>query len=226
MNKTSFLKRVPLLKGLSGADLDKVAAIATLREIRKGETIFTKSSTGDNMYIVVDGRVKIFSTSRMGKTKTFDYLESRDFFGEMALFESSDRSAAAKAVENSALLTIRSKDFQELLVQRPRIALSVLKTLCSRLRRADSEIESLSFNNVLGRIAHILLDLSHRYGKKTDLGTAIQLELSHQELADMAGTAREMVTRVLNRFKRANCIEMQGKTITLTNPDKLREWIF
>ncbi len=226
MEIEAFLKKVSLFKGVSGQDLQVIGRIAKTREMKKGETIFSKSSPGDSLYIVSKGRVKIFIQSATGKTKIFDYLEPGDFFGEMALFSSLDRSAAAKAVEPSTVIIIHAKDFQGILRTRPDMSLSMLKTLCIRLRRADQEIESLSFNNVLGRIAKILLDLSDRYGKKTPAGVMIKMPLSHQELADMAGTAREMVTRVLNRFKRTGCLSIEGKTVTLTDPAKLQGWVF
>lgn len=178
------------------------------------------------MYIVVKGLVKIFSISRMGKIKTFAYLGPRDFFGEMALLVRGERSASAVALTPGTLLTVSRQDFQSLLNRRPKVVSALLRVLCQRLIWADKEIESLSFNSVLGQIAHILLDLADRYGKKTPRGVRIELELSHQELADMAGTAREVVTRVLARFTQADCLASEGKFLVLTDPAKLRDWTF
>jgi CRP-like cAMP-binding protein len=226
MKRHEFLKQVPLFGRLSGKDLKMVAHIAQIREVKKGETIFSKAAWGDTLYVVVKGLVKIFSKSRTGKSKTFAYLHERDFFGEMAILEEGHRSAGAVAMAPSVLLTIRRQDFQGLLAQHPPLVFSLLRALCERLRRADREIESLSFNSVLGRMARILLDLAKKYGKKGPRGVVIGLNISHKELADMAGTAREMVSRVLTRFTRAGCLEMDGKTLTLTDFDKLKEWIY
>jgi len=224
--KGTFLRKVSLFNGLADSDLDGLVQIAKIREVKKNETIFSKATAGDTLFVVARGRIKIFGMSTTGKTKTFAYLEPGDFFGEMALLEKGGRSAGAKAVLPSTLMLIHRKDFQELLHRRPNLIFSVLQTLCARLRRADREIESLSFNNVLGRVARILLDLSERYGQKRgEDRVQIKLELSHQELAEMAGTAREMVTRILNRFRRTGCLEIDGKSITLTNPIKLKSWI-
>lgn len=222
----SFLKRVPLFSGLPGKDLNVLARIARVREVKKGENIFSQASSGDTLYVVVKGTVKIFSRSRTGKTKTFAYLESREFFGEMALLEPGGRSAAAVALTPATLLTIHRQDFQKFLRGRPEMALALLRALCARLRSADHEIESLSFNSVLGRISSILLDLSRRHGKKDPRGLRIDMEMSHKELADMAGTAREMVTRALNRLVRTGCVEMDGRFFIVTDAAKLRGWIF
>jgi CRP/FNR family cyclic AMP-dependent transcriptional regulator len=225
-NIAHFLRQVPLFHGLSDDDLRVVARIAKVRDFKKGETIFSKEARGDTMFVVMKGIVKIFSMSEMGKSKTFAYLETPDFFGEMALLEKGERSAGAVAVAPAHLLTIHRRDFQKLVVARPQLAFALLRTLCARLRRADKDIEAMSFNSVLGRVARILLDLAKRHGRQTPKGLRIHLELSHQELAEMVGTAREMVTRILNRFVRTQCLQMDGKYLVVTDPHKLREWIF
>jgi CRP/FNR family transcriptional regulator, cyclic AMP receptor protein len=225
-NIARFLSQVPLFQGLSSEDLRVVARIAKVREARKGETIFSKETRGDALFVVMKGLVKIFALSETGKSKTFAYLEPPDFFGEMALLEKGERSAGAVAVAPASLLTIRRQDFQKLLTARPQLAFALLRTLCARLRRADKDIEAMSFNSVLGRVARIVLDLAKRHGKQTPAGLVIRLELSHQELAEMVGTAREMVTRILNRFVRTKCLAMDGKYLVVTDARKLREWIF
>ena len=78
----------------------------------------------------------------------------------------------------------------------------------------------------MGRIAQILLDLSERYGKKTDEGTQISMTLSHKELAEMAGTAREVISRVISRFRRMDCIRFADNKLTVTDREKLKSWIF
>lgn len=220
-----FLKAVPLFRGLSAQDLSALARIARQEEAKKGQVLFSKSSRGDILYVVVKGAVKIFAKSTTGKTKTFAYLESKDFFGEMALLGAGVRSAAAMALEPSVLLTIHRRDFEALIKRRPQLSLTLMHALCDRLEKADREIESFSFNSVLGRTAKLLIDLSRTYGKKAGQGVLIAKDLSHRELADMAGTAREMVSRVLSRFVRAGCLTSDGKRITLTDTKKLSDWI-
>lgn len=226
MKSLHVLKKVPLFHQMTKNDLSKLAKIAKTEEVKKNEIIFSKATWGDALYVVVSGVVKIYSVSRTGKTKTFDYLEAGDFFGEMALLEKTVHSASAVAITPVEVLVIRRKNFQNLLRVHPDVSLLLLKTLSARLRKADSEIESLSFNSVLGRLAKILLHLAKQHGKKRSSGIRLGLELSHQELAEMAGTAREMVSRVLSRFVRLGCICVDDKYITITNPAMLRNWVF
>jgi CRP-like cAMP-binding protein len=222
----SFLRGVELMSGLSAPDLLRIAQMCQIVKCRRAETIFAESSPGACLYVVMEGRVKIFGSSSQGRSKTFAYLEPGDFFGEMSLIDDEMRSASAGALEDTVLIMLKGEDYRKLILNRPAIGLSVLKTLSARLRRANREIEALSFNNVLGRIAQILLDLGDRYGKKTDEGLRIDMPLSHKELAEMAGTAREVISRVVSRFKRMGCVGIFDNKIIITDRDKLKSWIF
>jgi len=222
----SFLRGVEILNGLTTADLVRVDQMCEIVKFRRAEMIFSESSPGACLYVVMSGRVKIFGSSSQGRSKTFAFLEPGDFFGEMSLIDEEVRSASASALEDTVLIMLKGEDYRKLILSRPTIGLAVLKTLSSRLRRANKEIEALSFNNVLGRIAQIILDLGERYGKKVDEGIRIEMPLSHKELAEMAGTAREVISRVVSRFKRIGCIQIFENRILITDRDKLKSWIF
>jgi CRP/FNR family cyclic AMP-dependent transcriptional regulator len=222
----SFLRGVELLNHLKDPDLLRIAQLCQISRYRRAESVFSVNSPGASLYVVMSGRIKIFGSSNQGRSKTFAYLEPGDFFGEMSLIDEEARSASASALEDSVLIMLKSEDYRKLVLSRPAIALAVMKTLVSRLRRANKEIEALSFNNVLGRIAQILLDLSERYGKKTDEGMMIDMNLSHKELAEMAGTAREVISRVISRFRRIGCVNFFDNKLTITDRDKLKSWIF
>lgn len=222
----SFLKAVPLFRGLPPAGLAAVARISRVEEAPAGKNLFVKSSRGDSLYVVMKGAVKIYTESRTGKAKIFAWLEAGDFFGEMALLGGGVRTASAVVLDSARLLCLRRKNFEGLLRKHPDISLSLLRVLCDRLDHANREIESFSFNSVLGRTAQLLLDLSVKYGEKTPSGLRIAKEISQRALADRTGTAREMISRVISRFSRAGCVAYDGRFLTLTNPAKLKEWIF
>lgn len=223
-----YLKKVSFLGELSQKNLKLITKIAKKVHFDKGEQIFSASTSGDRLFIVTNGRIKIFSCSPGGKIKVLDYLDQGDFFGEMSLLDKEVRSASACAVEASNVITIHRNDFQKLLRNQPTLALSFLKVLCNRLRRADKEIEALTFQNVLGRVAIILLDFAGRYGKQTPEGLCLDIDFTHKELAHLAGTAREMITRIITRFKKTECISFntESRRITLTDMDKLKSFIY
>lgn len=215
-----ILRKIPLLSQLTSRDLKEVYKISRISEYGPGERIFSKSEAAQQMFIVLSGRVKIFTISPGRKRKTFAYLQPGDFFGEMALLEGKTRSASADAVTYSRLLVIRKLDFKRLLASDPDLTYYLLRTVCERLRRTNEEMESLLFQNILGRVAKTLCNLSKR-GEKLDEGLILSEPYTQQELADIVGTTREPLTRALTTLRRAQYIDTRGGRYWIKNPVKL-----
>lgn len=221
MNRLSYLKNVPLFTEFDNRGLRILQKIARIANFKKGEKIFDENASGDRLYIVLSGRVKIFAASGV-KKKTLAYLEKGEFFGEMALLDMQPRSASSIAMEPSELLVIKKKDFQRLIKDYPEISLQIMKTISKRLRQADKEIEALTFGDVLGRIASTLLQLSAKYGEITENGCEIKMPLNHRDIAEIAGTGREMVSRTLNRFRRLKLISYNDRSLRVIDGQKLK----
>ena len=215
-----FLRKVPLLKGLADKDLRAIYKISRVREYGPGEAIFAKYAPATHLFIVLDGRVKIFTRSSGKKRKTFAYVRCGDFFGEMALLEHKPRSAAAEAVDFTKLLIIENADFQRLLSRDRGLALCLLRAVSDRLRKANEEIESLLFSNVLGRVAKTLYDLSRR-GERKHGGVWLSERYTQQELADLVGTTREPLTRAVSALRRAQVLELRGERYLIRDMQKL-----
>lgn len=203
-----LLKKIPFLSALKHSHLREVFRLAREVSARAGQPVFAKSEDAEGMFVVLSGRVKIFSNSAGKKRKTFAYLKSGEFFGEMALVEGVTRTASAQAVEDSRLLLIRKRDFQGLLKREPRLCLYLLRTVCERLRQANEEIEGMLFRNVLGRVAKAMMDLARTSGRAQNGGLILKDRYTQQELADVVGTTREPFTRALSSLKRAGLISV------------------
>jgi CRP-like cAMP-binding protein len=203
-----LLKQIPFLSALTPAHLRDVYRLAREVEVPAGRPVFSKREDADAMFIVLTGRVKIFTHSAGRKRKTFAYLAHGDFFGEMSLVEGTTRTASAEAVESSRLLMIRKRDFQRLLARDPKLALYLLRTLCERLRRANEEIEGMLFRNILGRVAKAMIDLCRREGEPWNGGRALKGRFTQRELADLVGTTREPFTRALSSLRRAGLVSV------------------
>lgn len=226
MEKKSVLKRVPLFSKIEDKELEKITEISHLKKYRKDEDIFSEGEVGDALYILVSGVVKVFRTSSDGRIKTLALLQKGDFLGEMAILEKEIRSANVRAVEDAEMLVINRRDFEASLTTNPQIAFKIMETLCARLRDADKQIESLTFQNVSGRLVIALLDLAEKHGVQAEKGIKIDMELTHQELSEMVGTAREVVSRILNDFRKTNCIEIEKHYITITDKEKLKKILY
>jgi CRP/FNR family cyclic AMP-dependent transcriptional regulator len=183
-----LLKRIPFLSALTPIHLREVYRLAREIELTAGQPVFAKREDPDAMFIVLSGRIKIFTDSAGKKRKTFAYLKEGEFFGEMALVEDLPRTASAQAVAASRLLLIRKADFQRLLTRDPRLALYLLKTVCARLRRANEDLEGMLFRNILGRVAKVMLDQAKRSGEPWNAGLALKDRFTQQERAGLIGT--------------------------------------
>jgi CRP-like cAMP-binding protein len=215
-----FLRKIPLLKQLSDKDLRSVYKISRIREYGPGEMVFAKASAPTAMFVVLEGRVKIFTRSGGKKRKTFAYLQPGDFFGEMGLLEGKPRSAAAEASDYTKLLVIEEPAFRKLLISDPHLTLFLLRTVSQRLRRANEEIEALLFRNVLGRVAKTLNELGRR-GERQKNGILLGERYTQQELADLVGTTREPLTRAVSALRRAQLLEVHGERYFIKDPAKL-----
>jgi len=226
MYRDLFLKRVPIFARVSGKELGDIARIAQQKKFKKGEYIFYEGEEGECLYIILSGMVKVFKSATGGRVKTLAILEKGDFLGEMSILDKEIRSATAELLDDTEVLVLNKRNFEKYLKRNAEMTMKILKTLCSRLRVADRDIHALAFQNVLGRVAITLINLAHRHGVKTYKGTKIDMKITHQELADMVGTAREMVSRTLLSFKKNKCIDIDGSVITVTNMKTLKDLIY
>lgn len=220
-------RKISLFSHFPAVAIKKVKKIFQDRKYSTGLTIFSENTKGDFIYIIVSGLVKIFRSSATdAASKTLAILKKNEFFGEMALFDHAGRSASAKAITDVQVVACKRNDFLELLSEYPQTSLVIISLLASRLRDADKEISALTFQNSLGRLAMILCDLSEKHGTKTPGGVLINIELTHQDLAEMAGTAREVITKIISTFKKSKCIRFEGKRLILTDIKKIKDWIY
>ena len=221
-----ILKQVPLFSSLQEDELQAIFKFSTTRRCPKETMILLEDEDGDTLFIILQGKVKVSNFSESGKEVIFSILSEGDFFGEMSLLDGKPRSASVTAIEDSELRLIRRSDFLSVLEKHPRIAFKLLEELTSRLRKADQRIESLAILDVTGRIAGILLQLAEERGVSSDEGIMIQSRPTHQELANMVGTTRETVTRVLKQLELKKYVTMSGKDICIINPDLFRRDLY
>ncbi|MDD5686388.1 MAG: Crp/Fnr family transcriptional regulator [Elusimicrobia bacterium] len=220
-------KEITLFSHFPAAALKKVSKIFKIKKYSADSIIFSENTKGDSIYIILSGLVKIFRSSESSSAKkTLAILKKNEFFGEMALFDHAGRSASARAITNVEVFACERNNFLKLLSEYPQSSLVIISLLASRLRKANREISSLTFQNALGRFAMVLCDLAEDHGTKIRGGILINMDLTHQDLAEMTGTAREVITKIITTFKKTKCIKFEGKQIIITNLKKIKGWIY
>ncbi len=223
----NVLKKIPLFSSLKDEELEAINKASFTKNYMKDQMILLADEEGDTLFVIIHGKVKITSFAENGKEVIFSIMSEGDFFGDMSLLDGKPRSASVISIEDSELCLLRREEFNHLIETYPGIALKLLKELTSRLRKADERIESLALLDVSGRIAGILLQLSEETGKRLPDGRIIiRSRPTHQELANMVGTTRETVTRILSQMEQKNYIIMSGKSVTIPNPDILKRDLY
>lgn len=212
-----YLKKVGFFKHLKPTELNRISEITSHLRVKAGELIFSKEDIGRSFFVVIEGKVKIF-TGAANRSKTLAYMVEGDFFGEMALLGGKTRSASAEAVTDCELIVIDRQRFFELIETDTSFTLCLLRTLSERLRKANQDIESLLFHNMLGRLSFTILRLAREQGKKS---ADNQLDISLHELADLLGTTREPLSRSLSVMKKAGILDYQDKKIIIVDRKRL-----
>lgn len=225
LNLLDFFQEVPLFNNLAEEELIQLTQICRERTYEKGQAIFYEEDMPNNFYIVGSGQVKIVKLSEDGREHILGLLNPKDFFGEMSLLDGKTRSATAIAVENSKIITICRDDFTRLLRENPDITLKIMVTLCDRLRRADRHVESLAFLSAPGRVARFVMELADEQGIKKEDGIHIPHKMTRQEFANIAGTSRETLTRVLMDFQDEGIISIKKNLLILKDRNKLEKKI-
>jgi CRP/FNR family transcriptional regulator/CRP/FNR family cyclic AMP-dependent transcriptional regulator len=202
------LRGIPLFARVVESDLEQIASHLIERRYPRNTTIVEEGLAGDYMYIIREGRVKVTKLSEDGREKILEFLETGAFVGEMALLERAPRSASVKTLSAVRLLALSRNDFLSLLRRSPDLALAVIEVLCSRLRTQNEQASALSFQRVKDRTKGLLQRLARsEHGE----GTLSTPTLTHQQIADMIGTSRETVTRVVKDLKQTGWLRQEGK---------------
>lgn len=208
---TTALRRIPMFAALGPNDLAHVAAIAVERSYDRGDIIILEGDRAGALHFVRSGLVKIFKTSPEGKEQMLRLIGPGNTFNDVPALDGGPNPASAAALEPSVVYAVGSAELRRLIVERPGVAEAAVRTLAAALRHLVALVEDLSFRHVTARVAKILLDQEEaaRQGQAPH-------RLTQQEMAAMAGTAREMVGRALKELEAAEAIEMrQGRAVVL-----------
>ena len=222
----NILRKIPLFSSLKEEELEALKKVTHTKNFPKDKIILLEDEEGDTLFIILSGQVKVTSFSESGKEVIFSLLGANDFFGDLSLLDGKPRSASVISIEDSRIQLIRRPDFNQLIQEYPTIALKLLEGLALRLRKADERIESLALLDVTGRVAGILLQFAEERGIVTGNIVVIKSRPTHQELANMVGTTRETVTRVLKQLEQKKYIRMSGKDVTILDMDLFKSDLY
>lgn len=222
-DSSEILMYVPIFSDLEKETIDKISSIGTTKSYPKESYILMEEGTGTAMFVIISGKVKVTRTSADGREVILSILSEFDFFGEMAILDGLARSASVIAMADSELFIIQREQFLDLLKEYPEISINLLQELTQRLRSADSKIKALSLKDAEGKVATVILQLAEDLGKIKHGIVEIEKLPLQQDLANMAGTSRETISRTLHSFAKKGQVELEGSKLRILNFEKFRE---
>lgn len=213
------LRKVQLFATLTPDDLAQVAAVTVERRYTRGDIILLAGQEGGALYFVRRGLVKVFKTSEEGKEQVLRLVGAGHTFNDVPAFDGGPNPASVMAMEPTVVYVTSGVQLRRLIAERPGVAEATVRVLASALRYMVTLVEDLSFRHVRARIAKILLEQDDQHSEDDEQP---QRRLTQQEMAAMAGTAREMVGRALRELEVAGAVRSEHGRIIITSRDRLK----
>jgi len=220
MEKIELLQSVSIFWDLNEDDLGHIADKMVAKHFENGNYIFLEDSEGEQCFFVLEGSVKVTRLSKDGREVILAMLNEGDFFGEMSLLDGESRSANVIALEKTKVLTLDRNDFIAVVNDYPQIAVQLLKELARRLRKSDRQIASLSLSDAERRIALCIIRFADEQGVIQNGKVSIPKTPIQQDIANMAGTSRETVSRALGLLEKEDLIERNGRELIILDYKK------
>lgn len=220
------LKQVSVFQGLSDEQLQLLYKSVTLRNYRPGDFVFTQGQPGEAVCFVVSGRVKIAVAAQDGREKIIKVMEPGHVFGEVVLFDGGPYPASAQAMDSCLVGVLRNEDLYALLREHADLAISLLQLLARRLKMAQRQLQDLALKDVYTRVAQLVFELAESEGVQLPCGSRqLTLRLTREEMAQLAGTSRETLTRMLGELRQQGILTVDRNQVSIPNMARLREVI-
>ena len=220
-----LLGRVPLFAELSEEELSRVASVAIPRSFPKGVRVFHEGDDSDACYVVRSGDLRVTREHSDGRAIALATLGTGDFFGELAMLDGGSRSASVETLADAELLALPAVDMRRVIAGHGDIAAKLIVALTRRLRETNERVARQSFQTVPSRVAGVLAQLIAEEAIPEERA-GITVRMTQSDLAQLAGTSRESVSRFLATLERAGVVAVGRGRVTIVEPRRLRSYIF
>jgi CRP/FNR family transcriptional regulator/CRP/FNR family cyclic AMP-dependent transcriptional regulator len=218
----SLIDKVPLFVNLSPKEMNAIRSVMIIREFDSGDIIVhEEDNETQTFFVIADGAVQVTVCTSEGKQTILATLRKGEFFGEMAILDGEPRSASVVAAQRCVLLMLYRDPFINILNKYPKITIQMLIEMSRRLRHTNRQINTLSMMSVYGRVADVILQLARENGRKVGYMTVIENRPTHQEIAEMAGTSRETVSRIISQLQKKQFLSIDRRKMVILNEEKL-----
>ena len=205
-----MLKDVQLFSGFSGSELEALEAHSVAKSIRKNTLFIDKGDESSSLYVIVSGKVKVFISDENGKEIILNTMGEGEYFGELALLADMPRTASVMTLEDSKFIVITKAAFSDCLKKHADMSLKLIQSLAYRVAALTENVSNLALGDVYTRVAAAL----QNQAKKID-GERVIERITQQQLADMVGATRQMVSLIFRDLKSGGYLTIENRRITI-----------
>lgn len=220
----SILKKIPIFSELSPEELQKITGIATKRYYKKRMYVFMEGDVREAVFFIQSGVVKAYKIDEEGNEQVISLLHPGDMFPHVGFFDHSPYPATVEVVQDANVIVIRIDDFEEVLMKSPSIAIKVMKIMGQKLIALQERVQDFISKDVQHRIIHSLVRIASEHGEDRENGIYIDIPITNQDFANMVGTSRESINRILNQFKKKKLISADRQGILIHDLEELQNW--
>ncbi|WEG12065.1 Crp/Fnr family transcriptional regulator [Pullulanibacillus sp. KACC 23026] len=222
-DQTALLKSIPIFSELTTYELAQVETISILRDYEKKSYIFMEGEKREAVYFIQKGTIKTFKLDSNGKEQLISLLYPGDMFPHVGFFDDSPYPATAEAVVKAQLVMIQIEEFNALLIERPGIALKVMKILGQKIQALTQRIQELISDDVYHRTVNTLIRLASESDRSEDGMLILNAPITNQDFANMVGSSRETINRIFNQFKKEGLLEINKRKIKIIDLEGLKQ---
>jgi len=217
------LKDLIVFQNLDPDELELLCENSYAKLYEKDEVIFFENDSVKKLYFLINGKVKLSMLSAEGKEKVLTILQEGDIFGELSLFDEDPHPLTAEVMDDARLLIIPWNEMEKMIIKRPSLAIKIIEALSKKTRLLTSQVRELVFQDAAGRLASLLSRLADDFGREIEGGTVIDLVLTHQEIANLIGSSRVTVTKLINKFIDEGILTIKNRKIIIIDFESLGE---
>jgi CRP/FNR family cyclic AMP-dependent transcriptional regulator len=206
-----MISDVPLFTEFFSDDLEYIASRGVVKTFLKNTVLINEGDRSDALYVILEGKVKVYASDENGKEVILNIQGPGEYFGELALIDDVPRSASVMTLKPSRLASVSRESFEACLVENPRLALKLVRSLSQRILSLTEVVKNLALHDVYGRVTRTLCKLAREQNGRF----VIEQRLTHQDIADMVGASREMVSRIMKDLSTGGYIKASNKMITI-----------
>ena len=225
MSEWEYLRNIPIFEELAPADLAIIDQVTIERRYKKNMIIFMEGEPGEGFHYIKRGKVKIAQLTQDGREHIINILGPGEVFAEVLLFNRGTYPATAVAIEDSLIGMIKNSELEKVVTENSRIALQIIRVMSKKLLQAQKKIKTLALSDTFSRTAQILTRLSQQYGQETGGGVQIAVDMTRQDLANLVGTTRETMSRVLSSLKKDKVIDFADQQIIIVDKARLDRYL-